>query len=69
MKIIYEQEDGSVAVMAVSQGASDLQAIATKMVPLNKRFKIVDDADLPDPEFADAWRVDFTTNDGTGTRA
>lgn len=68
MKIIYEQDNGSVAVMAVGQNSADLQAVATKMVPLNKRFKIIDDADLPDPEFADAWRVDFTTNDGTGTR-
>ena len=69
MKIIYEQDNGTVAVMGVSPKSTlSLQEVAVRMVPLNKRFKIVDDSDLPDPEFADAWRVDFTTNDGTGTK-
>lgn len=69
MKIIYEQDDGSVAIMAVNERHSNnLYATAVKLVPLNKRFKLVNDSDLPDDEFADAWRVDFTTNDGSGTR-
>jgi len=66
MKIIFEQDSGLVAVLAVKQNVTDLKAAAIKSVPKGKRFKIVDESQLPDDTFFEAWRVDFTVNDGIG---
>lgn len=70
MKIIYEiDENTPPAVMFVSERHNgNLEEVASKLVPLNKRFLIIEDSDLPDPEFSDAWRVDFTNATGRGTR-
>ncbi len=66
MKIIFEQDNGLVAVLAVKQNVTDLKAAAIKGVPKGKRFKIVSESDLPDETFYEAWRVDFSVNDGIG---
>lgn len=70
MKIIYENgENAPPAIMVVGERhAANLNDVATKMVPLNKRYLIINDSDLPDPDFADAWRVDFTAATARGTR-
>lgn len=71
MKIIYERgENESPAVMVISgrYASGNLEEMAAKKVPMNKRFLIVDDSDLPDAEFSDAWRVDFTNATGRGTK-
>ena len=74
MKIMYPQDDDTVAVMAVNPRLLETQTmveIGTKHVPAGKNFKIVEDSDLPeDDTFWAAWRVDFSkNNDGTGEAA
>lgn len=58
-RIIYKQDDGSVAVIIPTPEALALygiEAIAAKDVPAGKPFKIVDVADVPaDRLFRDAW--------------
>lgn len=74
MKIIYPQDDDTVAVMAVNPRLLEthtLVEVGTKHVPAGKKFKVVEDSDLPqDEEFWAAWRVDFTSDfDGIGEAA
>lgn len=69
MKIIYEQDDSTIATMAVAgQDLSMEQMVefGIKFVPNGKVFKVVEDSDLPDPLFWEAWRVDFSEHDGIG---
>lgn len=70
-KIIYNQDNGTVAVIAPTSEALDLhgiQAIAVKDVPAGKPFKIVDVSEVPsDRTFRDAWTVDDAVlTDGVG---
>lgn len=66
MKIIFEQDNGLVAILAVKQNITDFKAAAIKGVPKGKRFKIIKDEDLPEDIFYNAWRVDFSIHDGVG---
>lgn len=69
MKIIYQTDEGTVAVMAVNPKILERMSLtdaAKKYVPTGKPFKLVNDADLPEDDFQEAWVVDFTSNDGTG---
>ena len=71
MKIIYEQDSGIVAVMAINPVLLEqmtLQEAAGLFVPNGKRFRIVDASELPEETFWEAWQVDFTVNDGVGGR-
>jgi hypothetical protein len=67
--IIYNQANGIPAVVMPTQEALDvhgIMAIAIKDVPAGKKFKIVDDADLP-TEPQEAWVVnDADLTDGIG---
>jgi hypothetical protein len=70
-RIIYNQDNGVVAVLIPTQEALDahgIQAIAIKDVPAGKPFKIVDAADIPsDRSDRDAWTVDEADlTDGVG---
>jgi len=70
-RIIYNQDNGVVAVIIPTQEALDvhgLMAIAIKDVPAGKPFKIVDAADIPsDRSERDAWTVDEADlTDGIG---
>ncbi len=70
-RIIYQNDEGGVAVIIPSQEALDLygiDAIAKKDVPAGKPYKIVDEADIPsDRTFRTAWEVDVSTlTDGVG---
>jgi hypothetical protein len=70
-RIIYNQDNGVVAVLIPTQEALDahgIQAIAIKDVPAGKPFKIVDAADIPsDRSDRDAWTVDDADlTDGIG---
>jgi hypothetical protein len=70
-RIIYNQDNGVVAVIIPTQEALEqhsIQAIAIKDVPSGKPFKILDAADIPsDRSDRDAWTVDEADlTDGIG---
>jgi hypothetical protein len=68
MRIIFEQDNGIVAILGVKQSVTDLKAAAKKFVPKGKRFKIIDESEFPEDIFYEAWRVDFAENDGVGEK-
>jgi hypothetical protein len=67
--IIYNQDNGIPAVVMPTQEALDqhgIKAIAIKDVPAGKKFKIVDEADLPDTP-QETWAVaESDLTDGIG---
>ncbi len=75
-RIIYLNEDGIVAVVhpiltEPNLGTGNnwtLEEIAKKDVPTGKKYKIVEDSDIPtDRSFRDAWIVDEADlTDGVG---
>tara|TARA_S200000501_G_scaffold322830_1_gene319054 strand:- start:1411 stop:1647 length:237 start_codon:yes stop_codon:yes gene_type:complete len=75
-KIIYLQDNGIVAVLDpvlteinTATGKNwTLEEIAKKDIPTGKKYKIVEDSDIPtDRSFRDAWTVDETDlTDGVG---
>ena len=70
-RIIYKQDDGSVAVIIPTPEAFALygiEAIAAKDVPSGKPYKIVSEANIPaDRTFRAAWTVDDADlTDGVG---
>lgn len=73
-RIIYKQDDGTVAVIIPTPEALELygiEAIALKDVPAGKPFKIVDVADIPsDRGERNAWTVDEALlTDGVGAES
>jgi len=73
-RIIYQTDEGGVAVIIPSQEALEqygIEAIALKDVPAGKPFKIVDTASVPsDRTFRAAWEVDAATlTDGVGAES
>lgn len=71
MKIIYTNEDGSLAIIHPTQEALQLfpiDVIAKKDVPAGRPYKIVEDTDIPsDRTFRNAWEVDINElTDGLG---
>jgi len=60
-RIIYPNDDGGVAVVVpapawLAQEGNTMEALAAKVVPEGKPFKIVDAADIPaDRTFRNAW--------------
>tara|TARA_B100001113_G_scaffold248250_1_gene204386 strand:+ start:873 stop:1109 length:237 start_codon:yes stop_codon:yes gene_type:complete len=75
-KILFKQDSGIVAVMCPvlteinpNTGVEwTIEEIAAKDVPTGKKYKIVDDSDVPtDRSFRDAWTVnDSDLTDGVG---
>jgi hypothetical protein len=70
-RIIYNQDNGVVAVIIPTPEALEQQTImeiAIKDVPAGKPFKIVDAADIPsDRTFREAWTVSvLELTDGIG---
>ena len=73
-RIIYQNTDGSVAIIVPSQEAISsygIDAIAQKDVPAGLSYKIVDVADVPtDRTFRSAWTVDTeSVTDGVGAES
>ena len=71
MKIIYQTDDGGVAIITPTQDALSfmtIDEIAKKDVPTGLPYKIVDDSEIPtDRTFRNAWTVDEATlTDGVG---
>jgi hypothetical protein len=70
-RIIYNQDNGVVAVIIPTQEALEqhtIMEIAIKDVPAHKPFKIVDASDIPtDRSARDAWTVAYEDlTDGVG---
>lgn len=72
--IIYQQDNGSVAIVRPTEEALALYGIdiiAQKDVPAGKPYKIVSVADIPsDRTFRNAWEVDpAILTDGVGAES
>ena len=75
-KIIYKQDSGVLAVITtilteinpVTGNPFTIEEIAAKDVPTGKKYKIIEDSDLPsNRNFRDAWTVDESDlTDGEG---
>lgn len=71
MKIIYQTDDGGVAIITPTQEAlsfMSIDEIAKKDVPTGVKYKIVEDSYLPaDRTYRDAWTIDEALlTDGVG---
>lgn len=74
MKIVYKQDNGTVAVIVPTREALanfPIEAIARKDVPPGKPFKIVDESEIPsDRSMRHAWTVDDADlTDGIGGKS
>ena len=68
-RIIYKQDDGVAAIIVPATNCDlTVEQIAKKDVPTGKKYKIVDDSDIPaNKNFRDAWIVDEADlTDGVG---
>ena len=58
-KIVYAQDDGTIAIVIPTPEALDtmtVEEIAIKDVPTGKEYHIVEDSEIPsDRTFRDAW--------------
>lgn len=72
-RIIYQTDDGGVAVIIPAPEAIELygiDAIAQKDVPDGIPYLIVQESDIPtDRTFRDAWEADFSNPHGYGIGA
>ena len=67
-RIIYQNDNGGVAVLIPADCGLTIEEIAAKDVPTGKAYKIVDAADIPtDREWRAEWTVDEADlTDGVG---
>ena len=58
-RIIYTQDDGTVAVVIPADCGLTIEQIAEKSVPAGKEYKIVDVSEIPsDRTYRNAWKHD-----------
>ena len=67
-RIIYKNDDESVAIIVPADCGLTIEQIAQKDVPTGKSYKIVDVSEVPsDREFRNAWTIDDAElTDGVG---
>jgi len=67
-RIIYQNDEGGVAVLIPADCGLTIEQIAAKDVPTGKAYKIVDVSDVPtDREWRAEWTVDEADlTDGVG---
>jgi hypothetical protein len=67
-RIIYQNDEGGVAVIIPCECGLTIEQIAAKDVPTGKAYKIVDVADIPtDRQWRNEWAVDEADlTDGVG---
>ena len=67
-RIIYQNDDGGVAVLIPADCGLTIEEIAAKDVPTGKPYKIVDASEIPtDREWRNEWTVDEADlTDGVG---
>lgn len=68
-RIIYQTENGGVAILIPSDCELTIEEIAAKDVPTGTPYKIVDISDVPtDRQWRGKWTVDVADlTDGEGT--
>ena len=58
-RIIYQTDDGGVAIIVPADCGLTIEQIAQKDVPAGKAYKIVDANDIPtDRTFRNAWEIE-----------
>jgi hypothetical protein len=67
-RIIYQNDEGGVAIIIPCDCGLTIEEIAAKDVPTGRPYKIVDVADIPtDREWRNEWAVDEADlTDGVG---
>ena len=67
-RIIYQNDEGGVAVIIPCECGLTIEEIAAKDVPTGKPYKIVDASEIPtDREWRNEWTVDEADlTDGVG---
>ena len=68
-KIIYPQENGSIAIIIPAPNCGiSIEEIARKDVPADTPYLILDDLDIPHEhsEYFNAWEADFSDPHGHG---
>ena len=67
-RIIYKNDDESVAIIVPADCGLTIEQIAKKDVPTGKAYKIIEDNELPSSrEFRNAWTIDDAElTDGVG---
>ena len=67
-RIIYQNDEGGVAVIIPGDCGLTIEEIAAKDVPTGKAYKIVDASEIPtDRQWRDEWTVDEADlTDGVG---
>ena len=67
-RIIYQNDDGGVAVLIPADCGLTIEEIAAKDVPTGKAYQIVDVSEIPtDRQWRDEWTVDEADlTDGVG---
>jgi len=67
-RIIYQNDNGGVAVIIPCDCGLTIEQIAAKDVPTGSPYKIVDAADIPtDRQWRNSWTVDVADlTDGVG---
>lgn len=67
MKIIYLQDNDVIAIVALADDTNIIED-APKYVPKGKKYKIIEDQDLPDDiKYRDAWTInEEELTDGVG---
>ena len=71
-RIIYKTESGGVAVIVPTPDclqSHTVEEIALKDVPYGLAFKIVDESEIPNRDFRNAWEADMTNPDGVGAES
>lgn len=69
-RIIYQTNEGGVAVIVPANCGLTIEDIAAKDVPAGTAYKIVTTDDIPsDRTFRGAWEADFSNPDGYGIGA
>ncbi len=70
MKIVYMQDNGMLAIVVLADETNIIED-APQHVPLGKRYKIIEEAELPaDTQYRDAWAIDDADlTDGVGIMA
>ena len=70
LRIIYQTEDGGVAILTPTPeclAERAIEEIAAKDVPAGVAYKIINAEDMPtDRTFRNAWEVQIDTPDGFG---
>ena len=67
-RIIYKNDDGTIAIIVPANCGLTVEQIARKDVPTGLNYKIVDVSEVPsDREFRNAWTIDDAElTDGVG---